>query len=73
MQIEFTERGNGYPQSGDIVVSHEDETAYRVLPDVPGTGNIETGNAMCGHGNSVALNVEEIDYEEHMDSADWEV
>lgn len=72
MEIEFIERGNGYPMAGDIVVDHEDEKAYRVLPDVFGTGSIETHRA--GMGNSTALNVELVDYEEHCDSADvWEV
>ena len=73
MNLNLTEQGNGFPQTGDIIVCHEDGTAYRVLPDVSGTGNIETRNAMRGQGNETILNVEEIDYDEHCDSADWEI
>lgn len=74
MEIEFQERGNGFPSDGDILVDHEEQTAYRVLPDEPGMGqgNIETHSP--GTGNTTTLNVEVVDYDDFCDSHDvWEI
>jgi len=76
LEIEFVERGNGYPMTGDILINHEDERAYRVLDDIPGTGqgHITTRDPMTGYGNSTILRVEEVDYEEHANDRDaWEI
>lgn len=70
-EINFIERGNGFPMTDDIVVDHDECKAYRVLPDIPGTGRIETHAP--GMGNSTILNVEEVDYEEYCDTADYEI
>lgn len=67
IRLNFIERGNEYPLTGDILVDHEEQAAYRVLD---GAGGISTGNAMKGDPNECELNVEIVDYEEYADDQD---
>jgi hypothetical protein len=73
-RLTFIETGNGFPRTGDVLINHQDEECFLVLPDEePGDGRIETGSRP-GDFNSCLLVVEELDYEEHMDSPDvWEI
>jgi hypothetical protein len=69
----FIERGNGFPQTDDIVVDHAQEKAYKVLPDTRFTGHIETGYRP-GDANTTVLNVMELNYEDHYNNSDaWEI
>jgi hypothetical protein len=71
--INFTEKGNGYPSTGDVLVNHIDLEAYRVLPSRPGTGEGHIVTRQY-HANECLLRVEEVDYEEHFGSPDaWEI
>ena len=74
MEINFVERGNGFPPGNAILVNHEDQTAYRVMTyaETGDPGSIRTYGP--GQGNEVTLYVEEQDYEDHHDDEDaWEV
>lgn len=72
-RLTFIEKGNGFPRTGDILINHRDEEAFRVLPDEqPGDGAIRTYPG--GRPNECTLAVEEIDYEDHADLPDvWEI
>ena len=72
-RIDFAEKGNGFPGNGAIIVDHETESAWRVLPDAAlGDGRIETHGP--GMPNTTTLRVVAEDYEENAENPNaWEI
>ena len=76
MQINFVERGNGFPQANDIILDHDECAAYRVLTNEVGTGFIRTAVNPMGWDNAstTTLTVEVVDYDDHYADEDaWEI
>jgi hypothetical protein len=72
-QLNFVERGNGFPPVGTILVCHEDCTAYRVLPSRTGTGE---GGIVTRqwHSNECLLHVRALKYDTHCNDDDaWDI